>query len=86
MNLKLKLRDNLEFSLTNLDKICNKGFSNNTNCCYMNVCLHALLSSPPFFNMLIAIGENREIMRELREDSCLLAKFVHLARYFNPRD
>jgi len=39
--------------------------------------------------MLIAIGENKEILNELYkngEDSSLLARFVHLARFFNPRD
>lgn len=57
-NLKVKLKNNIEFSLTNLDKICTKGFTNNSNCCFMNVCLQSLLSSPPFFNMLVKIGED----------------------------
>ena len=38
-NLKMKLRENLEFSLTNVDKIFTKGFTNDSNCCFMNVCL-----------------------------------------------
>jgi ubiquitin C-terminal hydrolase len=70
--------------MTEIDKI-NKGFTNTTNCCYMNVCLQSLLSSPPFFNMLLAIGDNQEIMSELDEEG-LLSCFVHLARYFNPSD
>jgi hypothetical protein len=39
--------------------------------------------------MLIAIGSNKEIMQELNKSGDgqnLLAKFVHLARFFNPRD
>lgn len=59
-NVKLKIRDNIEFSMTHIDKV-NKGLINTTNCCYMNVCLQSLLSSPPFFNMLLAIDENTEI-------------------------
>jgi hypothetical protein len=51
----------------------------------MNVCLQSLLSSPPFFNMLLAIGENREIMNDLSEDG-LLSKFVHLVKYFDPSE
>lgn len=54
----MKLRKDLEFSLTNLDKIANKGFTNNSNCCFMNVCLQSLLSTPPFYNMLMAIADN----------------------------
>lgn len=80
-SLKVKLKQNLEFSLTNLDKLSGKGFTNQSNCCFMNVCLQSLLSSPPFFNMLVAIGENQEIMTELMkdqqdEDGGLLIKFV----------
>ena len=55
-SLKMKLKNNIEFSLTNLDKISSKGFTNNSNCCFMNVCLQSLLSSPPFFNMLVTIS------------------------------
>jgi hypothetical protein len=39
--------------------------------------------------MLIAIGDNKDILKELYkngEDSSLLARFVHLARFFNPKD
>jgi len=57
-NMKMKLKENLEFSLTNVDKIFTKGFTNDSNCCFMNVCLQALLASPAFFNMLIAIGSD----------------------------
>jgi ubiquitin C-terminal hydrolase len=81
----MKLRENLEFSLTNVDKIFTKGFTNDSNCCFMNVCLQALLASPAYFNMLIAIGQNQEMFSQLSKTS-LISKFVHLARYFNPRD
>lgn len=88
MKAKLKLKSSIEFSLTSLDKLSSKGFTNNSNCCFMNVCLQALLSSPPFFNMLVRIGESSDLMSELcgHDDKSLLGKFVHLARYFNPRD
>jgi ubiquitin C-terminal hydrolase len=66
-DLKLKIKENLDFSLIELDKICTKGFTNESNCCFMNVCLQSLLSSPAFFNMLIAIGTNQEIMQELNK-------------------
>ncbi len=81
----MKLRENLEFSLTNVDKIFTKGFTNDSNCCFMNVCLQALLASPAFFNMLIAIGQNQEMFSQLSKGS-LISKFVHVARFFNPRD
>ncbi len=55
--VKLKLKEDIEFSMTDMDKV-NKGFTNSTNCCYMNVCLQSLISSPPFFNMLLAIDSN----------------------------
>lgn len=90
-SLKVKLKNNIEFSLTHLDKICSKGFTNESKVsCFMNVCLQSLLSSPPFFNMLVRIGEDTQILAELLKDGgeerSLLASFVHLARYFNPRD
>ena len=78
--VKMKIRDNIEFSMTHIDKL-NKGMTNTTNCCFMNVCLQSLLSSPPFFNMLLAIDNNPDI--QLTEDG-LLAKFVEIARYFKP--
>lgn len=56
-NVKLKLSEGLEFSTTHIDKL-NKGFTNTTNCCYMNVILQSLLSIPAFYNMLVAISEN----------------------------
>jgi ubiquitin C-terminal hydrolase len=64
-NLKMKLRENLEFSLTNVDKIFTKGFTNDSNCCFMNVCLQALLASPAFFNMLLAIGQDHGMLSQL---------------------
>jgi ubiquitin C-terminal hydrolase len=66
-DIKLKIKENLDFSITQLDKICSKGFTNDSNCCFMNVCLQSLLASPAFFNMLIAIGSNQEIMLELNK-------------------
>jgi len=38
---------------------------------------------PSFFNMLVAINENQEVMSELGPDS-LLRKFVRLSLFFNP--
>lgn len=76
-NIKLKLTENLEFSTLHIDKL-NKGLKNSTNCCYMNVVLQSLLSIPAFFNMLIAISDNQEVMKELGPES-LLRKFVYLS-------
>eukprot|EP00347_Sterkiella_histriomuscorum_P023370 403334902 len=81
-NIKMKLAENLEFSTIHIDKL-NKGLTNTTNCCFMNVILQSLLSIPAFFNMLVAISDNQEVMKELGPDS-LLRKFVYLSMYFNP--
>jgi hypothetical protein len=51
----------------------------------MNVCLQSLLNVPGFYNMMIAISDNKEVMRVLPEDS-LLSKFVHLSLYFSPSE
>lgn len=67
-----------------IDKV-NKGLTNTKNSCYMNACLQSLISSPPFFNMLLAIGQSKEIMSELNEDG-LLIRFIHFVRFFNPGD
>lgn len=80
--VKLRIASNLECSTIQIDKI-NKGLTNSSNCCYMNVILQSLLSIPAFFNMLIAISKQNDIMQELNEDS-LLRKFVYLALYFDP--
>lgn len=37
-NIKMKLSENLEFSTIHIDKL-NKGLTNTTNCCFMNVIL-----------------------------------------------
>lgn len=43
------------------------------------------MACPPFFNMLVAISEKEDIIKELGEDS-LLRKFVFLSKYFNPKE
>lgn len=55
-DLKLRLNENIDFSMTALNKL-NKGFVNSKNSCYMNVIFQALLACPPFYNMLVKISE-----------------------------
>lgn len=78
----MKLTEELEFSLTKINKL-NKGLKNSKANCFMNVCLQSLLSCPPFFNMLCKFGENIELLKGIGEES-LLKKFIHLSHYFNP--
>lgn len=36
--IRLKFSNEIDFEITSLNKV-NKGLTNNTNCCFMNVCL-----------------------------------------------
>ena len=53
---RLKLTEEINFSMTNFDKV-NKGLNNSSINCYMNTCLQSLIACPAFFNMLTAVSE-----------------------------
>lgn len=53
---RLKLTEDINFSMTNFDKV-NKGLNNSSINCYMNTCLQSLIACPAFFNMLTAVSE-----------------------------
>jgi hypothetical protein len=83
--VKLKLTQDIEFSMTEFSKP-NKGFTNQMKInCFMNVCMQSLLACPAFFNMLTAIAENPDIEAIFDEDG-LLRKLVEVSRYFNERN
>lgn len=83
-DIRLKLLDDLEFSLTDFGKV-NKGMANSSINCFMNVALQSLIACPAFFNMLTAVSESQEHYKELTESKEILRKFVELSRYFEPR-
>lgn len=58
VDIKLKLLDDLEFSLTDFGKV-NKGLHNQSINCFMNVSLQSLIACPAFFNMLTAVSESQ---------------------------
>ena len=71
--------------MTDFDKV-NKGMTNANINCYMNVCLQSLIACPAFFNMLTVVSENADLHHDtLRKDKDVLAKFVSLSRYFEPK-
>ena len=83
-DVKLKLTEDIEFSMCLFEKT-SKGFTNVAKInCFMNVCLQSLFACPAFFNMLQAIAEAPEIERKLDEDG-FLKKLVYTSRYFDPR-
>ena len=58
--VKLRLTNDIEFSMTLFNKL-NKGFANVQKVnCFMNVCLQSLMACPAFYNLLVAIAENPE--------------------------
>ena len=79
----MKLTGDLEFSMTNFDKV-NKGLANKNINCFMNVCLQSLMACPAFFNMLTVVSENQE-NECFAKNKEVLNKFVELSRYFEPR-
>jgi ubiquitin C-terminal hydrolase len=81
----LKLTQDLSFSMTDFDKV-NKGMTNSNINCFMNVCLQSLIACPAFFNMLTLVSENADLHHDtLRKNKDVLAKFVALSRYFEPK-
>ena len=81
-DIKLRLTDDIEFSMTHFSKP-NKGFANTQQInCFMNVCLQSLLACPALFNLLQAISSNLEVELSLN-DSGLLHKMVHVSKYFD---
>jgi len=80
--VKLKLSKEIDFEILSMSKV-NKGLTNDSNCCFMNVCIQSLMACPPFFNMLVKISERQDVISDLHEES-LLRKFVFLSKYFNP--
>ena len=71
--------------MSDFDKV-NKGMINSNINCYMNVCLQSLIACPAFFNMLTVVSENVDLHHDtLRKDKDVLAKFVSLSRYFEPK-
>jgi len=83
-NIKLKLLKDLEFSMTDFDKV-NKGMANSRNNCFMNVTMQSLVACPAFMNMLTAISESEAFYERLTEKRELLGKFIEMSRYFEPR-
>ena len=55
-DVNLNLTEDIQFSMTNFDKV-NKGLMNSNINCYMNVCLQSLMACPAFFNMLTKVGQ-----------------------------
>lgn len=51
----------------------------------MNVVLQSLIATPPFFNLLAAVGRDKDMCTSLGEDS-LLRSFVELSKYFDPNE
>lgn len=84
-DVNLKLTEDLQFSMTNFDKL-NKGCINTMQInCYMNVCLQSLIACPAFFNMLTLVSENQEKYEvTLKDNKDYLTKFVEFSRYFEP--
>lgn len=85
-DVKLKLTEELEFSMTEFDKV-NKGLVNSNINCFMNVCLQSLLACPAFFNMLTLVGqatqESPEQMNIFKHKDLML-RCAELSRYFDP--
>ena len=81
-DVKLRLTEDIEFSMTHFSKP-NKGFTNTQQInCFMNVCLQSLLACPALFNLLQAIASNLEVNLSLNENG-LLHKMVHISKYFD---
>ena len=83
-DVTLRLTEDVSFSMTHFSKP-NKGFSNQQKInCFVNVCLQSLLACPALFNLLQSIAHNFDIENNLDREG-LLAKFVHVSKYFDER-
>ncbi len=57
-DIRLKLTHDLDFSITQIEKL-NKGFTNVSRVnCFMNVCLQSLFACPGFFNMIQTLSQS----------------------------
>ena len=82
--VKLRLTEDIEFSMTLFNKL-NKGFTNSQKVnCFMNVCLQSLMACPAFYNLLVAIAENPEFEEKLL-DGGMLKKMVYVSKFFDPK-
>jgi len=83
-NIKLKLTECVDFSITNFEKL-NKGFNNGARVnCFMNVCLQSLLACPGFFNLLQAINENPDQFPTLLDDG-VVKKLGQVQKYLDSK-
>lgn len=81
----LKLTEQVEFSVTDFEKI-NKGLTNTRQVnCFMNVCLQSLFSCPGFFNLMQALAGDSQLAEQMKLNDGLVWKLMQVQKHMDSK-
>jgi hypothetical protein len=78
--ITLNFTPELQFEITDFEKL-NKGFTNTKQVnCFMNVCLQSLFACPGFFNLVQTLASDAGICQELEKNQGLAFKLIQVQK------